>query len=99
MPKTILPSLLCARSRSVAKSGIKPTYQKTRDTVKYVVTAKTSQASGLRKFGHMPATLGNGYSQYANHGRPMCRIGNMPAHMTAKSVIASEKRLMLVRHF
>ena len=29
----------------------------------------------------------------------MCNSGNMPAHMTAKIVIASENRLMLVRHF
>ena len=29
----------------------------------------------------------------------MCRSGNSPAQATAKSVIASAKRLMLVRHF
>ena len=29
----------------------------------------------------------------------MWMSGNTPAHMTAKMVIASEKRLMLVRHF
>ena len=29
----------------------------------------------------------------------MCSSGNIPAHITAKSVIASAKRLMDVRHF
>ena len=29
----------------------------------------------------------------------MCNSGNMPAHMTAKIVIASENRLIDVRHF
>ena len=28
----------------------------------------------------------------------MCKIGNMPAHATANSVIASAKRLIEVRH-
>jgi hypothetical protein len=37
----------------LARSGIMPTYQKRSDTVAYVETAKTSQMSGLRKFGHM----------------------------------------------
>ncbi len=44
--------LVVERSRSVAKSGMRPTYQKSSDTVKYVLTAKTSQMSGLLKFGH-----------------------------------------------
>jgi len=35
----------------------------------------------------------------ANQGRPVCRTGKRPACMTANSVIASAKRLMLVRHF
>ena len=41
------------RSRSVARSGMRPMYQKSSDTVKYVLTAKTSQMSGLLKFGQM----------------------------------------------
>ena len=35
----------------------------------------------------------------ANQGRPVCRTGKSAACKTAKSVIASAKRLMLVRHF
>ena len=63
-----------------------------------MVTAKTSHSSGLRNCGHMAIVFGYGSSQYASHGRPTWSSGNMPAHMTAKSVIASAKRLMLVRH-
>ena len=37
------------RSRMVAKSGINPMYQNTKDTEKYVEIAKTSQRSGLLK--------------------------------------------------
>ena len=29
----------------------------------------------------------------------MCSSGNMPAHITAKIVIASANRLIVVRHF
>ena len=47
-------------SRSAARSGISPTYQNTSDTVKYVVTANTSQVSGLRNCGHMPKFTGTG---------------------------------------
>src|SRR5262245_6129950 len=71
--------------------------QKSSDTVRYVDTAKTSHTSGLRKFGHMSIVFGYGSSQYANHGRPMCSNGKMPAHATAKSVIASAKRLIDMR--
>ncbi len=42
---------------------MRPTYQKSSETVKYVETAKTSQSSGLRKFGHMPIWLGIGRAQ------------------------------------
>src|SRR5579884_237454 len=79
-------------------SGMSPVNQNNNDTVKYVDTAKTSQISGLRNCGHTPIVSGNGKSQYAaSHGRPVCRIGNMPAHMTAKSVMASAARLIDVR--
>jgi hypothetical protein len=43
-----------ALSLNVAKSGIKPVYQKSNETVKYVKTAKKSQINGLRIFGHIP---------------------------------------------
>src|SRR5579875_1253211 len=81
----------------LARSGINPTYQNTSDTVPYVDTAKTSHSSGLRGCGHSHIEFGYGNSQYASHGRPRCRIGNMPAHATANSVMASEKRLIDVR--
>ncbi len=39
-------------------SGIRPTYQKSNDTVRYVDTAKTSQISGLRNCGQIPIVFG-----------------------------------------
>ena len=42
--------VLLIRSRIIAKSGIKPMYQKTVDTVRYVEIANTSQRSGELKF-------------------------------------------------
>src|SRR5919108_5677228 len=82
-----------------ARSGISPVNQNRTETVKYVETAKTSQIKGLRNCGHTPMVSGKGKSQYAaNHGRPVCRIGKRAAHMTAKMVIASAKRLMELRH-
>src|SRR5215203_3864499 len=95
-----LKNLFFARSRSVARSGIKPTYQNRSEMVAYVETAKTSQIRGLRNCGQIPIVFGYGNSQYAaSHGRPVCRSGNIAAQATAKSVIASAKRLMDVRHF
>jgi hypothetical protein len=41
-----------ALSLTVAKSGIKPMYQKTNETEKYVDIANTSHNSGELKFGH-----------------------------------------------
>jgi len=64
-----------------------------------VLTAKTSHSSGLRKFGHMFIWFGSGNSQYASQIRPTWIPGKIPAHTTAKIVIASANRLMLVRHF
>ncbi len=90
---------LVARSRKVARSGIIPTYQNNIETVKYVPTANTSHNSGLRKFGHIAIWFGRGASQYASQMRPRCMPGKMPAHMTAKIVMASAKRLIPVRHF
>ena len=85
-------------SRSVARSGTRPTYQNSSETVKYVPMAKTSHTSGDLKFGHICIVFGIGTSQYAaNQGRPVWRPGNIAAQMTAKSVIASAKRLMDVR--
>src|SRR6476619_805600 len=72
-----------ALSRIVARSGTRPTYQNSSETVAYVDTANTSQMSGLRKFGHSVIEFGYGISQYASHGRPVWKIGNMPAHATA----------------
>jgi hypothetical protein len=55
--------------------------------------------SGLRNCGHNCIVFGYGNSQYAaSHGRPVCSSGNIAAHATAKSVIASANRLMEVRH-
>src|SRR5688500_4617941 len=99
MPNTFCFARDTARSRIVAKSGIRPTYQNTTDTVAYVDTAKTSQISGLRNCGHNPIVLGYGNSQYAaSHGRPVWKIGKIAAHITAKIVIASAKRLIDMRH-
>src|SRR5271165_7348143 len=81
----------------VAKSGTRPTYQKTAEIVAYVDTANTSHTSGLRNCGHTPMLLGYGNIQYPSHGRPMCSSGNIPAQATANSVIASAKRLMEFR--
>ena len=39
---------------------MRPMYQKSSDTVKYVPTAKRSQMSGLLKFGHSDIWLGSG---------------------------------------
>ena len=88
-----------ARSRNVARSGINPVNQNSTDTVKYVDTANTSQSSGERKFGQMAYWLGTGARNHAIHTRPTCRPGYNPAHITAKSVIASAARLTAVRHF
>src|SRR3569623_1167431 len=41
-----------ARSRTVARAGIRPTYQNTADAVKYVLLANTSHSSGERKLTH-----------------------------------------------
>src|SRR5687768_14448813 len=98
MPNTFLSTGFSARSRNVAMSGIRPMNQNKADTDAYVVTAKTSQMSGLRKLGHSPIVLGYGSSQYAaSHGRPVWIIGNTAAQATANSVIASAKRLIDVR--
>src|SRR5207237_4608296 len=78
---------------------IKPRYQKSSEVMKYVETANTSHISGLLNCGQTRKVVGYGNIQYANQGRPVCSTGNMPACITAKSVIASAKRLMLVRHF
>src|SRR6185437_6289344 len=82
----------------LARSGISPTNQKTSEIVPYVETAKTSHTSGLRKFGQYDIVFGYGNSQYASHGRPRWKTGNMPAQATANSVMASAKRLMELRH-
>ena len=58
MPYTTRPMRWCERSRSVAKSGISPTYQNSSDTSEYVLTAKTSQISGLRNCGQSSIELG-----------------------------------------
>src|SRR5438309_1991675 len=88
------------RSRMVARSGIRPTYQNVAEIRKYVEIAKQSHASGERKLIHRgPRVLGYGNSQYANQGRPVWITGKMPAHITANSVIASAERFTEVRHF
>src|SRR5437868_9426927 len=97
MPKVTCCHRFFAWSRSDARSGIRPTYQKTSEMVPYVETANTSHTRGLRKFGQIDIVFGYGKSQYASHGRPMCSTGNIPAQATANSVIASAKRLMALR--
>src|SRR5688500_3724289 len=87
-----------ARSRIVARSGIRPTYQNRTDTVPYTLTAKTSQRRGLLKLGHMLIWFGTGNIQYATQTRPTWIPGNVRAHMTAKIVIASADRSIDVRH-
>src|SRR6476620_3355686 len=64
-----------------------------------MLTAKTSQSSGLLKLGHIPIWFGTGNIQYATQTRPTWIPGNVKAHMTAKMVIASAERLIDVRHF
>ena len=59
-PYPIRCHLFRAWSRSAARSGMSPMYQNTSEIVKYVVTANTSQVSGDRNCGYMPAMLGNG---------------------------------------
>src|SRR6266853_3067819 len=93
----ICPAFDCDRSRSVARSGIRPTNQKSSDTVAYVETANTSQTNGLLNCGQTFIVFGYGSSQYASQGRPVWKSGKMPAEETAKSVIASAKRLIDVR--
>ena len=41
--------------------------------------------------------LGSGNSHHANHTRPMWITGKIPAHITAKMVMASAARLIEVR--
>src|SRR5581483_4174638 len=99
MPYTTRPTRDCDRSRSVARSGIRPTNQNSADTVAYVETANTSQMSGERNWGQMFIVFGYGNSQYAaSHGRPVWMSGKIAAQATANSVIASAKRLIDVRH-
>src|SRR5680860_512183 len=88
------------RSRIMAKSGKSPVYQKTSDMERYVEIAKTSHSSGELKLTHNePNWLGMGSTQYANQGRPMWMIGNNPACITAKMVMASAERLIAILHF
>src|ERR1700746_3611837 len=63
--------------------------------------AKTSHTRGERKLIHRgPRWLGKyGKIKKASHGLPMWIEGNMPAHITAKMVMASAERLMEVLHF
>ena len=50
--------LFLARSRSVARSGIRPVYQNSAETVRVGRTANTSQISGLRNCGQIPIVFG-----------------------------------------
>ena len=74
-------------------------YQKRMETVAYVETAKTSHSKGLLNCGHIAFELGRGNNHHANHTRPTWNRGKIPAHRTAKTVIASEARFMDVLHF
>src|SRR3954470_19329812 len=87
------------RSRSVPRSGMRPMYQKSTETVPYVDTAKTSHSSGERKFCQMTFEFGIGKRYHAYQIRPTWNTGKMAAQTTAKIVIASAARLIDVRHF
>ena len=63
MPKRTCFQRCFERSRKVARSGMRPTYQNSSDTVKYVETANTSHTSGLRHCGHRPIVFGYGTIQ------------------------------------
>src|ERR1700687_5395423 len=58
IPETIYAARFRPRSLRVARSGISPTNQKSRETVAYVETANTSHTSGLRNCGHIHIGLG-----------------------------------------
>src|SRR3989304_309162 len=78
---------------------MRPTYQTTREMVKYVLIAKKPQTRGDRKFTQRdPRVFGYGATQSASHGLPIWMMGKMPAHITANRVIASAARLTDVRH-
>ncbi len=62
-----------------------------------MLTAKTSQIRGERKLGQRPRWLGYGISQKASQGRPTWMSGKIPAHITAKMVMASANRAMALR--
>src|SRR5262249_17297365 len=86
------------RSRTVARSGNSPTYQKMAEMVKYVLIAKKSQMRGDLKLTQSgPRAYGKGIIQNPSQARPLGKTGNNPAHMTAKSVMASAARLTDVR--
>jgi hypothetical protein len=51
------------------------------------------------KFGHIDIWFGIGKHQYKSQMRPTWMVGYRSAQITAKIVIASEKRLIDVRHF
>src|SRR5690554_4664891 len=61
--------------------------------------AKTSHNSGELKFTHRSRVLGYGNMKNARGSLPIWMSGNNPAHITAKIVIASAARLILVLHF
>ena len=98
-PYIIFLHFSLARSRTVARSGNKPVYQNKSETVKYVEIANTSQRRGELKFTQSgPLVFGYGITKNAIHTRPMCQIGNCPAHITAKIVMASAALLTPVLH-
>ena len=60
-----------ARSLNVAKSGTRPVYQNSRDTVKYVEIANTSHSRGELKFTHNgPRVFGYGKMKNTSQIRP-----------------------------
>ena len=52
-----------ARSRTAARSGTRPVYQKSSETVKYVRIAAKSHGSALRNCGQTCIVAGYGISQ------------------------------------
>src|SRR6187200_408552 len=81
----------------IARSGTSPTYQNSTETVKYVETANTSHISGERNCGQSAFDVGIGNRNQSYQTRPTCIAGKMPAHITAKIVMASAARFTAVR--
>src|SRR6266446_5007020 len=86
------------RSRMSAKSGMIGSARNNRLDNRYVLMAKKSHASGDRKFGQSPRSLGYGINHHASQGRPRWISGNMAPIDSANAVITSAQRVTGRRH-